>query len=255
MNECCFGALAKMLPDKVFAASDGGATGISIGGYHADRTPFVFVEFTCGTWGGRPFADGLEGNSNILANMAATSAEVTEAEHPIAILSYELVPDKAGAGKFRGGAPYRRDYCFLEEEGVLQVRSDRRDFQPYGLYGGQPGKPSMNYMNPEAENRPLPAKVTVQIKRGDVLRHELAGAGGWGDPLDRDPSAVLRDVRNELVSPDAAAAQYGVVLDTKSWSVDSVATVARRTEQRAARGWAEVPAILRRDTRIGGEPA
>src|SRR6202521_4193286 len=59
MVDCMFGALAKMLPDRVFAASDGGNTGVSIGGYHADRSPFIYVDFTCCAWGGRPDADGL----------------------------------------------------------------------------------------------------------------------------------------------------------------------------------------------------
>ena len=59
----------------------------------------------------------------------------------------------------------------------------------------------------------LPSKLTMTIKRGDVFRHVLAGAGGWGDPLERDPAAVLRDVRNELLSPEKAAADYGVVVD------------------------------------------
>ncbi len=243
MVDCCFGALAMMVPDKVFAASDGGNTGITIGGYYADRTPFIYVDFTCGTWGGRPWADGLEGNSNIFANMASQSVEVTEAEYPIQILAYEFVPDKAGAGKFRGGTPFRRDYRFLEAEGLLQVRSDRRRFRPYGLYGGQPGKPSLNQLNPEAENRLLPTKVTMNIKRGDVFRHELAGAGGWGDPLERDPSAVLKDVRNELLGAAKARADYGVVIDSERWAVDEKATAALRAGMRAARGGAEPPKV------------
>jgi len=82
---------------------------------------------------------------------------------------------------------------------VLQVRSDRRDFRPYGLHGGQPGASSDNVLNPDGEARRLASKVTMNIRRGDVLRHELAGPGGWGDPLDRDPAAVMRDVRNEIV--------------------------------------------------------
>ncbi len=81
------------------------------------------------------------------------------------------------------------------------MRSDRRDPGPYGLYGGGPGKPSMNYpRTPTATARPLPSKLTMTIRRGDMFRHEVAGAGGWGDPLERDPAAVLRDVRNEFVS-------------------------------------------------------
>jgi N-methylhydantoinase B len=247
MVDCAFGALAQMVPDKVFAASDGGNTGISIGGYYADRSPFIYVDFTCGTWGGRPFADGLDGNSNMFANMASTSVEVTEAEHPIQILSYEFVADKAGPGKYRGGTPYRRDYRFLEAEGILQVRSDRRTVRPYGLYGGYPGKPSVNYLNPDRENRLLESKVTMTIKRGDLFRHELAGAGGWGDPLERDPAAVLKDVRNELISLAAAANDYGVVIDPHTWAIDQAATQRRRAEIREARGWSTVPQVLWQD--------
>jgi N-methylhydantoinase B len=247
MVDCCFGALAMMVPDKVYAASDGGNTGVSIGGYYADRTPFIYVDFTCGTWGGRPFADGLDGNSNMFANMASVSVEVTEAEHPIELLAYEFVPDKAGAGKYRGGTPYRRDYRFLEEEAILQVRSDRRDFRPYGLYGGQPGKPSWNFLNPAGENRLLPSKLTMIIKRGDVFRHEVAGAGGWGDPLERDPAAVLRDLKNEMISLETAAEAYGVIVDPKTRTVDEAATERCRAEIREARGWSEVPKVLRED--------
>jgi N-methylhydantoinase B len=247
MVDCCFGALAMMVPDKVFAASDGGNTGISIGGYDADRKPFIYVDFTCGTWGGRPFADGLDGNSNMFANMASTSVEITEAEHPIQILAYEFVADRAGPGKFRGGMPYRRDYRFLEAEGTIQVRSDRRTIRPYGLYGGYPGKPSQNYLNPERDNQPLESKLTMTITRDQVFRHEVAGAGGWGDPLERDPLAVLKDVRNELISLATAAHDYGVVIDTQRWQVNAAATQRLRADIRAARGWSEAPKVLWED--------
>jgi N-methylhydantoinase B len=182
----------------------------------------------------------------MFANMASHSIEVTEAEHPIQVTAYEFVPDKAGAGKFRGGVPFRRDYRFLEEEGMLQVRSDRRDHRPFGLYGGSPGGPSENYLNPDTENRLLPSKLTMTIKRGEVFRHVLAGAGGWGDPLERDPASVLRDVRNELLSPEKALADYGVVIDL-AWRVDEAATARRRGEIAKARGWATVPKVQRHD--------
>jgi len=243
MVDCMFGALAQMLPDKVFASSDGGNTGISIGGWDGDRRPFIYVDFTCCAWGGRPYADGLDGNSNIYANMASQSIEVTETEQPIEITAYEFIPDAMGPGKFRGGAPFRRDYRFLAEEGVLQVRSDRRDFRPYGLYGGGPGKPSMNYLNPAQENRPLPSKLTMTIRRGDVFRHEVAGAVGWGDPLERDPAMVLRDVKNELVSLAAARANYGVVLADSPPAVDEAATRALRERLRRTRNWPRTPTI------------
>jgi len=247
MTDCMFGALAMMLPDKVKAAGDGGNTGVSIGGYYADRTPFIYVDFTCGAWGARPWADGLDGNSHMFANMASHSVEVTEAENPIQLLAYEFVPDKAGAGKYRGGVPFRRDYRLLEEEAILQVRSDRRTHRPFGLYGGSPGAPSENYLHPDGENRLLPSKLTMTMKKNDVFRHVLAGAGGWGDPLERDPAAVLRDVRNELLSPSRAERDYGVVIDVARWHVDMAATVRRRSEIRAARGWRETPKVQRED--------
>ena len=101
MIDCALGALAMMAPDKVMAASDGGNTGISIGGWDADRKPFVYVDFTCGAWGARPWADGLEGNANIFSNMASQSVEITEAEHPVEILRYEFLADRAGAASPR----------------------------------------------------------------------------------------------------------------------------------------------------------
>ena len=247
MVDCMFGALAMMLPDRVKAAGDGGNTGISIGGYDTNRKPFVYVDFTCGAWGARPFADGLDGNSHMFANMASHSIEVTEAEQPIQLLAYEFVTDRAGAGKYRGGVPFLRDYKFLEAEGMLQVRSDRRDHRPFGLYGGSPGSPSENYLNPDTESRLLPSKLTMTVKVGDIFRHVLAGAGGWGDPLERDPAAVLRDVRNELLSPEKALADYGVVIDVKGWKVDSAATARRRAEIAKARGWSETPKVQRHD--------
>ena len=243
MVDCMFGALAKMLPNRVCAASDGGNSGVSIGGYDAERNPYIYVDFACGTWGGRPWADGLQGNSNMFANMASQSVEVIEAEQPVEILAYELLPDRAGPGKYRGGAPYYRDYRFTEKEAVLQVRSDRARFRPYGLYGGLPGTASANYLNPQRENKKLTSKPTMMIENGDVFRHELAGGGGWGDPLERHPSDVLRDVRNELVSVEAARTGYGVIVDTEAWRVDIDGTSALREQMRSSRGWEKPPFV------------
>jgi N-methylhydantoinase B len=243
MGDCMFGALAQMLPDKVFACSDGGNTGVTMAGYDGSRKPFIYVDFICGAWGGRPYADGVDGISSIYANLGSHSIEVAEAEQPLQFLCYEFVQDAMGHGKFRGGAPFRRDYKFLNEEGILQVRSDRRTFRPYGLYGGGPGLPSMNYLNPGGENRVLPTKVTMEIRKNDVLRHELAGAGGWGDPLERDPEKVLKDVRNEFVSAKSAREDYGVVLVDTPPRVDMQATLALRERLRSARNWDRVPTV------------
>ena len=86
---------------------------------------------------------------------------------------------------------------------------------------------------------PLPSKLTMNMKKGDLFRHEVAGAGGWGDPLDRDPALVLKDVRNDFVSERAAAEDYGVVLAGEA--VDEVETQALRRQMRDRRNWGEPP--------------
>ena len=246
MIDTVFGALAQMLPDRVIAASEGGNTGVSIGGYHADRTPFIFVEFICSAWGGRPWADGLDGNANLFANMSLPSAEVTETEQPLEVLCCELIPDVGGPGKHRGGSTCRRAYRLLEDEAVLQVRADRHTFRPYGLYGGGPGKPSRNRLISEGRERELTAKVTMTpMRRGDVFIHDQPGPGGWGDPLEREPGRVLRDVVNELVGLESARDDYGVVIDAVTREIDVQATARRRAELRAARGWTTPPVVRR----------
>ncbi len=118
---------------------------------------------------------------------------MTEAEQPISVLAFEFVPDKAGAGKWRGGVPYMRDYRLNTEEATLQVRSDRKTFRPFGLYGGSPGVASENYLDPgTARQQPLNSKLTRTFHKGEVFRHVHPGGGGCGDPLERDPALVLK---------------------------------------------------------------
>ena len=145
--------------------------------------------------------------------------------------AFEFVPDRAGAGKHRGGAPYRRSYRFLETDGVLQVRSDRAAVRPYGLYGGRAGRPSRNVLIRDGQHEDLPSKLLLNLREGDVFSHELPGGGGWGDPLERDPRAVLADVRNGFVSVDSARDEYGVVVGADPLEVDMAATDALRTER------------------------
>ncbi len=243
MGDCAFGALAMMLPDRVFAGSDGGNTGVSLGGYDENRKPFIFVDFACGSWGGRPWEDGVQGNSNMFANMACQSIEVIEAENPLQVSAFEFITDRAGAGKFRGGVPYRREYKLLDHEAVLQVRSDRREKRPYGLYGGRAGKASANVLNPDGNAQQLDSKLLLNLAVGDTFRHELPGGGGWGDPLERDPQAVLEDVRNEFVSRHGAREEYGVVIGEETLAVDETATASLRESMRQSRGADPLPTV------------
>ncbi|MGH7085108.1 MAG: hydantoinase B/oxoprolinase family protein [Acetobacteraceae bacterium] len=91
--DCCLGALAALYPDRVPAAYEGGNTGITIGGYDDRRRPYINVDFLSGAWGGRPWADGIEGTTNMFANMAGFPIEVIEADHPLEVLGRRIVPD------------------------------------------------------------------------------------------------------------------------------------------------------------------
>src|SRR5258708_21474286 len=99
----------------------------------------------------------------------------------------------------------------------------------------------MNYLNPDANPAPVPSKLTMNMKKGDLFRHEVAGGGGWGDPLERDPALVLKDVLNDFVSERAAREDYGVGLTGQPLTVDAAATAALRQQMRARRKLHEVP--------------
>ena len=228
------GALAQIVPDKVPAAGEGGNTVVCIGGYGADREPFIIVDMICGAWGGRPDKDGIEAVTNPSQNMSNTPVEVLEAQHPIRIDEYAFVPDSCGAGKWRGGLGLARQYTLLAEEATLQLRSDRMKFLPYGLAGGRPAAPTRNILNPQGEARPLPAKLTGTLRRGESIRHEQPGGGGHGDPFERDPARVAADIANGKISVEYARREHGVVADPATGAVDEAATSALRTRSRQA---------------------
>jgi N-methylhydantoinase B len=234
--DCCFGALAQLYPDKVMAASDGGNTGLTIGGYDKELNPFIYVDFISGAWGGRPWADGLDGNTCMFANMASFSVEVIEAENPLEVLDYEFVPDTGGAGKFRGGMSQRKTWRMLADEGILQVRADRQTHRPYGLQGGGPGAFGRNVLDPGLPTeQTLHAKLTMTLRRGQVFRHDLPGAGGHGDALARDLALVSKDLRDGLVTIEGAARDYGVIARGDPPEIDVAATKTLRIQLRATR--------------------
>jgi N-methylhydantoinase B len=226
--DAVLGALAQAAPDRVPADGEGGNTIISMGGYDAEYRPFVYVDLIAGARGGSPWRDGVEGIPHPGANIANTPVEIAEVELPVRIEEYGLLPDSGGPGKHRGALAQVREVRCLADAAVLQLRSDKRRFSPYGLLGGHPGTPSRNVLNPGPDERLLPTMGMIPIRRGDVLRHTLAGGGGWGDPFEREPELVRRDVRNELMSLDYVRREYGVVIDPATGTIDTAATTRER---------------------------
>ena len=204
------GALAQIAPQKLMAAGEGGNTVVAIGGYHgASRKPFVLVDMINGAWGGRSDKDGIEGVTNPSQNMSNLPIETIEARYPLLMEEYSLRPDSGGAGEFRGGMGLVRQYRLLADNAVLQLRADRHEHPPYGLFGGGPGASSRNLIDRGAGFQVLPAKVTLEITRDTVIRHEQAGGGGWGEPARRSREAIGADIADGKVSAEAAARDYG----------------------------------------------
>ncbi len=223
------GALAQIVPDKVSAAGEGGNSVICISGLRPNRQPFIIVDMICGAWGGRPTKDGLEAVTNASQNLSNMPVEIMEAEHPVRIEDYGFVQDSCGAGRYRGGVGIRRSYRILADEALLQMRTDRVKFLPYGLEGGEPGGPSRNAMVVAGEHRELPGKITTRVQGGTLIIHEQAGAGGFGHPLEREPEAVLEDYLDEKISEAFAERHYAVAF------AGHVVDAARTAELRASR--------------------
>ncbi len=235
VTEAIWGALASMLPDKVFSCGAQGDFGVTIAGYVAEKQPFVLLEFLFGTWGGRPDKDAIDALSSLAVNYSNTPVEIVEREQPIRIEEYGFRQDSCGPGKFRGGLGLVREYRLVGvDEAVLQVRSDRQKFRPYGLKGGAPGANAGNYLRDGNDRRSaLPGKFMRTFKRGESYRAELAGGGGWGDPLDRVPEKVVQDVMDEKISLESATRDYGVVMGADG-RLDADATRRLRVTRRAA---------------------
>jgi len=232
--DAMFGALTQIVPGRVPAAGEGGNTVIAIGGYREDRKPFIIVDMICGCWGGRDGKDGVDAITNPSQNLSNTPIETLERQHPIRIEDYSLIPDSCGAGEFRGGLGVRRSYRLLAEEAGLQLRSDRTKFAPYGLEGGRPGRKTANWLeDADGTRRELPGKVTMPLTEGQLVIHEQAGAGGYGNPFSRDPDRVLEDVLDGKQTAGAAKEQYGVVLAADGKGVDRTATERLRALRRS----------------------
>ena len=236
ISDTVMGALAQIRPDLVPACgSNAPDAGVVVGGYHADGRPIVYLEFLVGSWGGGPARDGADALTGMIINYSNTPAELLETEQPLVVERYQYVPDTGGAGRWRGGLAMDRQLRFTADQGIFQVRSDRRDVPPYGLEGGSTGASSnVEVVRADGTLEQHPAKFLTQVKKGDRLKVRLAGGGGYGDALSRPPESVLEDVLDGKVTPDGARSGYAVVIAGTPPTVDAAATEALRAERRQA---------------------
>jgi N-methylhydantoinase B len=226
--DAMFGALAQAIPERVRAAGEGGTTSYSFGCYDAEGRFSLFREAIMGAWGGGCRREGIDGIANGAANISNAPIEMVENQAPIRVERYELVPDSGGPGQWRGGMSVLRQLRFLGERATLQLRSDRRHHSPYGLMGGRDGAVSNNLLGDSESWTQLPTKFTRPLAKGQAMQHTTAAAGGYGDPLRRDPELVLADVVDGKVTVEGAQRDYGVVVLRSPWRIDAAATAALR---------------------------
>jgi N-methylhydantoinase B len=224
-------ALGPAMPDRVPAAHHGllGGSVVFFGVDPDTGRRFVVQSIEGGGWGGRPTEDGESGTVSVCqGDVRNGSIEGIELKCPVMVRGRALRRDSGGAGQYRGGLGI--DMCVENfVEGRWNFERTRRDHcPPWGIRGGKPAETGDYLLRLPQENefqsvggahRPVPAHAEVIVRTG--------GGGGWGDPLKRDPERVRADVLEELISPEAARTQYGVVL-TRDLSLDDVATRALR---------------------------
>ena len=224
--EAMYMALSKALPGRAPAAWNRWC-GPAISGMDPRKNEFYVGYAFCGMGGGgaMPYQDGpgYIGDGIDLGGLTAPNIETNEIDTPHITLCHELLTDSGGAGQFRGGLGVRYSIRFYDEAPFLAIFGDGMENPPFGLYGGRPGTTNRLLVNEGTpEQIILPAKGTRQLKKGDTYTVYSSGGGGWGDPLQRDPAAVLDDVKNGYVTLKAARTLYGVVIGDDA--VDEAAT-------------------------------
>jgi len=201
----------------------------------AEGKPFLMSDGIGVGYGARPFADGTD--AVYFVAQENYPVEFLEAEYPARLRRYAIHRDSGGPGRFRGGCGIVREYDILAEEAVLALRIDGVACPPWGVGGGQSGRPGRAVLNPgTAKERVLaPLSDGNRVARGDVLLIETGGGGGYGHPFDRPADAVLDDVEGGFVSTEAAARDYGVAI--RDGAVDAARTAALRAERPAAKAF------------------
>lgn len=208
-----FQALAHAAPERVNGCAYGTINALSLAGYRRDGRRWVMFSFFGGGLGGNPEGDGLNHGNAPISTATIPPVEILEAAYPVMFARWALRPDSGGAGRHRGGLGAIYELELLEEQADVFLFGERGRFAPPGVAGGQPGARNRFFypVGNELKSPPMASKmVGISLRRGQRLRLETPGGGGYGDPRERSPEAVSRDVRLGYLTPEAARLDYGV---------------------------------------------
>ena len=219
-------ALAEVAPQQV-SAGIGNLRVIAFSGLK-DSTHWVHMEIFEGSYGGRHGKDGMDAVDTLYANTRNNPIEDIESHLPLRVSRYELREDVCGAGEWRGGFGSIREFEYLSD-GAAAVEGEGHHFSPWGFRGGDDGGvASLNLARVDGEIQKMPSKVPhTTLNAGDRFVCVGPAGGGYGDPFQRDPTRVLMDVKDGLVSRQSAERDYGVAI-TKELILDDSATATLR---------------------------
>jgi N-methylhydantoinase B len=226
-----FGAFAKAAPERAQGSPFATINALSLAGWREQRRRWIMFCFFGGGLGGSPESDGLNHSNNPISTATIPPVEILESLYPVMFTQWALRPDSGGPGRNRGGLGAIYEIEALAEDGAdVFLIGERGKYPPFGVNGGGPA--ALNrfiYETDQGEMAPpMVSKVTdIRIRRGQKVRLETPGGGGFGNPATREPARVVRDVELGYISPEAARRDYKVVLHDDG-TLDDDATVKAR---------------------------
>lgn len=239
VNDAVSGALIQAAPHVLPAASSGLVVPVVFAS--SDGSSVQVVEPLVGGTGARLGADGIDGRDSGISNLSNNPVETVETNVSVRILNYRLRPDSGGAGCWRGGCGLELRFEALTDGSLLARGLERLRFRPWGYAGGQPGAPTELVVNEgRVDERRLHVVDVHPLRRGDVVVLRTSGAGGYGDPLLREPADVARDIAAGLVSESRALSLYGVLVH--DGRMDEEATRVERARRGSGRPRADAMA-------------
>jgi N-methylhydantoinase B len=207
-----FQTIAQVAPERSNGCAYGTINALSIAGHRAGGQRWVMFSFFGGGHGGHPLGDGLNHGNAPISTAMIPPLEILEAAYPVRFTQWALRPDSGGPGKHRGGLGAVYEIELLEDEALAFLFGDRGRFPPRGVAGGDAAAMT-RFTYPQdgvPTNPPLASKIVdVRLERGHRVRLETPGGGGYGDPADRAPAAIQRDIELGFVTPAAARRDYG----------------------------------------------
>lgn len=213
MIDVVFVALAKACPERVNGCAYGTINALSLAGHRQDGRRWVMFSFFGGGHGGHPEGDGLNHGNAPISTATIPPVEILEAAYPVMFTRWSLRPDSGGAGHSRGGLGAIYEIELLEEQADVFLFGERGRFAPPGVLGGSAGalnRFAVVRKDGSAEAPPMVSKwVGVKLARGDRVRLETPGGGGYGPVGERAADAIAKDIENGYVTRDAAVRSYG----------------------------------------------